>query len=381
LHTPLSASHIFAFVVILGFLSVRPRRVIFSDVQYLARLPQSRTGKINGLILVPIVMNRMRASFYEKLTARLDPRTVPAELKLLARIPLSTRRFLKRTILRAERGLIRLESEGASSPVDWAARRLARTLFGRLFRRRIGSPDFVVVGGAKPNLEAMAFLEVMGIRCLQGWGMTETTGPLAVCSIGDRYRGAFGTCGNLFPSTRAHIEEDGELIVEGPQVACGYHQPDGTFLPFNGRKRTGDHAQFDSTGRLRVVGKAADRITTENGINYNPIPFEEEIHGMDLRERHLIDDVVVIGDGQPRLGVVFFIKEGASAGGAARDYVEALLRSFNARRPVDEQIACWTLSDTPLREAGFLGPSGKLVRRRIEERYAGIFSPLVEVGN
>ncbi|HCF94739.1 MAG TPA: hypothetical protein DEW46_06740, partial [Verrucomicrobia bacterium] len=40
----------------------------------------------------------------------------------------------------------------------------------------------------------MAFLEVMGIRCLQGWGMTETTGALCVA---DRYDhdGAFGKCG------------------------------------------------------------------------------------------------------------------------------------------------------------------------------------------
>jgi long-subunit acyl-CoA synthetase (AMP-forming) len=236
----------------------------------------------------------------------------------------------------------------------------------------------VVVGGAKPSLEAMAFLEVMGIRCLQGWGMTETTGPLAVCRLGDRFKGAFGTCGTLFGSTRAYID-DGELVVEGPQIARGYHQPDGTFVPFHGKKRTGDHAEFDARGRLRVLGKASDRITTENGINYNPLAFEEEIRALDLEAGHRIEEVVVLGDGQPRLGAVFFLREGVVAGDDARVYLERLLGRLHGERPVDERIAAWTVSETPFREAGLLGPSGKLVRRRAEEAYVGIFEQLAEL--
>lgn len=373
IHCPLSASHIFAFVAILGFLAVRPRRVIFSDVQYLQRLPEARTGKVDGLILVPIVINRMRAGFYERLVQKLDPRTVPPELKSLARIPLPARKLLKRLALRAERAVIDLETTGSTNPAGWAAVQLARKLFGKLFQSRLGSPGFVVVGGAKPNLQAMAFLEVMGIRCLQGWGMTETTGPLAVCRLGDRFRGAFGTCGTLFPRTKAYVE-DGELVVEGPQIATGYHQPDGSFVAFNGQKRTGDHAEFDPAGRLRVLGKASDRITTENGLNYNPIPLEEDLHALDLLDRQLVEEAVVIGDAQPRLGAVFFLREGVARDEGTRAYLEALLRRFNDGRPVDERVGPWSWSDLPFKESGVLGPSGKLIRRRVEERFQHIFA-------
>jgi len=372
IHSPLSASHIFAFVCIVGFLAIKPRRILFSDVQYLQRLPQSKTGKIDGLILVPIVMNRMRAGFYERLTSKLDPQTAPAELKRLARIPLAARKLLKRAVLRAEQAVIDLETTGAMSPAGWAAIQLSRRLFGRMLAEKLGSPEFVVVGGAKPNLEAMAFLEVMGVRCLQGWGMTETTGPLAVCRLGDRFAGAFGTCGNLFPKTSAYIQ-DGELIVEGPQIASGYHQPDGSFVPFHGRKHTGDHAEFDKSGRLKVLGKASDRITTDNGLNYNPIPLEEELHALDLKGQHLLEEVVLIGDAQPRLGAVFFAREGIPHDAALRAYAASLVRAFNQAHPVDEKIGPWTLSDKPFKEAGLLGPSGKLVRRRVEERFASIF--------
>jgi long-chain acyl-CoA synthetase len=376
LHSPLSASHIFAFVAILGFLTVKPRRMIFSDVQYLARLPRSTTGKVDGLILVPIVMNRMRSAFYEKLTSNLDVRKVPVEAKRLARIPLRVRKLLKRMFLRSEQAMVTYETTGRVDLSGRLAIALLRKIFGPLFSSKLGSPDFVVVGGAKPNLQAMAFLEIMGIRCLQGWGMTETTGPLSVCRLGDRFRGAFGTCGTLFRETNAYIE-DGELVVEGPQIAHGYHEPDGSFTAFNGRKRTGDHAEIDASGRLKVLGKASDRITTDNGINYNPIPFEERLHALDLAGQNFCEEVVVIGDAKPRLGAVVFLREGVENTGATHAYVTKLIDTFNANRAVDERIASWTISDQLLKEAGVLGPSGKLIRRRVEDTYANIFGPHV----
>ena len=372
LHNPLSTSHIFAFSVILGLLAIKPRRIIFSDVQYLARLPQSRTGKVNALILVPIVLNRMRAGFYDKLVASLDPKTAPPQLRRLAKIPRPIRKQLKRLVQEAEEAVVDLERDGRIGLRRRGAILTARRLFGRLFRERLGSPEFVVVGGAKPNLQSMAFLEVMGVRCLQGWGMTETTGPLAVCSLGDRFRGAFGTCGPLFRNTNAYVE-DGELVVEGPQVARGYHQPDGTFVSFNGRKSTGDYAEFDANGRLRVIGKASDRITTENGLNYNPIPIEERLQRLDLEREQRCEEIVIIGDGQPRLGAVFFLRENVQADTATTDYLAACLREFNVQQAIDERIGSWVVSEVSFKESGVLGPSGKLIRRVVEERFGEMF--------
>ncbi len=384
LHSPLSTSHVFAFVVILGLLAVKPKRLLFSDVQYLSRLPEAVTGKVNGMILVPIVLNRMRSGFYDRLTSDLDPKTAPEPLRRLARIPLRVRRRLKRVVQQAEDAVIDREQGRHIGLRRRGAILTARRLFGRLFRGRLGSPEFVVIGGAKPNLKAMAFMEVMGIRCLQGWGMTETTGPLAVCSIGDRFRGAFGTCGPMFSGSKAYLE-DGELIVEGPQIARGYHDPDGSFVEFGGRKSTGDFAEFDAAGRLRVLGKASDRITTENGLNYNPIPFEEEMQTIDLERANRFEEIVVIGEGQPRLGAVFFTRpvEGSDAArGDERElheYAASCVRDFNEKRPVDERVERWVISPVGFKEAEVLGPSGKLIRRRVEERYGDIFDSSVQL--
>jgi long-subunit acyl-CoA synthetase (AMP-forming) len=167
--------------------------------------------------------------------------------------------------------------------------------------------------------------------------------------------------------------------VEGAQVARGYHQPDGTFVPFHGKKATGDQAEFDGAGRLKITGKASDRITTQNGLNYNPTVFEEELLGMDLEEKNWIEEVVIIGDAQPSLGGVFFLREGVASHEEGRAYVESLVRAFNAARAVDERLGPWALHDGPLKEAGFIGPTGKMLRRRVEETYVTLFGPTVEV--
>ena len=378
IHSPLSASHIFAFVVVMAFLTLRPRRVIFSDIQYLSRLTEEKTGKVDALILVPIVIHRLRSGLYEKLLYRRGDknREIPEELRRLTRIPLPARRLLKRILRGAERSLIEVEQGRRRGRLGWPLVRIARALLGPMVRRRLGSPEFVVIGGAKPCLEAMALLEVLGVRCLQGWGMTETTGPLAVCRLDDRFSGAFGTCGALFPRTSASIE-DGELIVEGPQIARGYVEPGGEVVPFNGRKKTGDSAIFDRRGRLKVLGKASDRITTDNGLNYNPLPMEDALKALDLERDNVLEEAVVIGDGRPRLGAVFFLREGLAATDESRRYVAELLRTHNAKRPVDEKIPVWTVSEKCLRDVGGLGATGKLVRRQVEKVFAHIYGEVL----
>ncbi len=372
-HCPLSASHIFAFVVMTAFISLKPRRVLLSDVQYLARLPQKKTGKIDAIILVPIVINRMRSLFYERLCTDFSVEKVPPGLEKLARLPLGLRGLLKRLCRRAEEGVIALEAGRLAGWLGLPLILLARLLFGRMVRQRMGSPAFMVLGGARPNLQAMAFFEVMGIRVLQGWGMTETTGPVCVSALSDRRSGALGTCGRLFPGTTARIDGE-ELVVEGTQIAKGYVEPDGTLAPFNGLQRTGDRAAFDHRGRLKVFGKVSDRITTDNGLNYLPLPMEDDLKAADLKKLNILEEVVVIGDARPRLGCVYFLREGVEETAAREEYLGGLIREFNASRPVDQQLGPWTVSARGLKESGGIGPSGKLVRRRIEEQYGVLYA-------
>jgi acyl-coenzyme A synthetase/AMP-(fatty) acid ligase len=150
-------------------------------------------------------------------------------------------------------------------------------------------------------------------------------------------------------------------------------EPDGSLKPFGGRLRTGDFARFDRQGRLKVLGKVSDRITLQNGLNYNPVHFEELIQAFDVRLDNVLEQAVIIGDGQARLGCVFYLREPHEPTESIRSYLGFLLREINATLPVDEHIGPWVLSPQRLREADVLGPSAKLIRRRIEENWAVLF--------
>ena len=149
----------------------------------------------------------------------------------------------------------------------------------------------------------------------------------------------------------------------------------------NGIKKTGDYAEFDSRGRLKVLGKASDRVTLLNGLNYNPNQFEEALLNADLKGKHLLEDVVVLGDGQERLGCVFFFREPKKyldysnelTSSTSRSYLENLIRRHNKARSIDEQIGHWSIHPEPIRDTAFIGPSGKLRRRLVEEEYQNLF--------
>jgi len=99
-HSPLSASHIFAFVVIFGFLAIKPRRMIFSDVQYLARLdeeiasappqvlPELLLAKAEALLVGGVALHLGRRAFHAQQFGRIGVHgsVVPDDLQHLLRL-------------------------------------------------------------------------------------------------------------------------------------------------------------------------------------------------------------------------------------------------------------------------------------------------------
>ena len=58
---------------------------------------------------------------------------------------------------------------------------------------------------------------------------------------------------------------------------------------------------------------------------------------------------------------------------ATTDYLAACLREFNVQQAIDERIGSWVVSEVSFKESGVLGPSGKLIRRVVEERFGEMF--------
>jgi long-chain acyl-CoA synthetase len=117
-----------------------------------------------------------------------------------------------------------------------------------------GRLRFVVSGGAALDRELAEYFELSGVVVLDGYGLTEAGGAVAVDLPGDHL---VGSVGRALPGTQLRIGVDGEVQVAGPGVMDGYHgRRVDTAAVMNGPwLSTGDSGVLDGDGRLRILGR------------------------------------------------------------------------------------------------------------------------------
>ena len=149
-----------------------------------------------------------------------------------------------------------------------------------------------ISGGAAlpPDLEA--FWNRLGYAVIQGYGMTETT---SLISLNHPFRSSRGSIGRVFPGMEVRVDEDGEIVVRGENVATAYRQGGANHLlaEKDGWFRTGDVAEKDAEGRLYFRGRKKNVIVTSAGMNIYPEDLERA-----LRAQAGVRDCVVLGVGR-----------------------------------------------------------------------------------
>lgn len=144
------------------------------------------------------------------------------------------------------------------------------------------------VGGGMPVQKAVAekWQKLTGIHLLEGYGLTECS-PLVTGNPYNlnQYSGSIGVPvastdvkfsdddGNEVP-----LGEPGEMWVKGPQVMAGYwNRPDATAeVMSDGWLATGDIAQIDADGFIRIVDRKKDMILV-SGFNVYPNEIEDVV--------------------------------------------------------------------------------------------------------
>ncbi|HEY0215736.1 MAG TPA: AMP-binding protein, partial [Cellulomonas sp.] len=173
-----------------------------------------------------------------------------------------------------------------------------RLVFHKLREAMGGRVEWAISGGAPLGERLGHFFRGIGIRVLEGYGLTETTAPATV-NLPSRTR--IGTVGPPLPGTAVRIAADGEVEVRGPQVFGRYHrnQVATDEALHDGWFRTGDLGSLDDDGFLRITGRKKEIIVTAGGKNVAPAVLEDR-----LRSHPLISQVVVVGDGRPFIGAL-----------------------------------------------------------------------------
>lgn len=157
-----------------------------------------------------------------------------------------------------------------------------------------GNVRYAVSGSAPLSPYLGHFYHSLGIKILEGYGLTETTAPATVNRT-ENFK--IGTVGPPLPGVTVRIEDDGEILVKGINVFKEYwknSEATAATMTSDGFFKTGDIGAFDSDGYLTITGRKKDIIVTAGGKNVAPAGLEDPI-----RANPLISQVVVVGDQKP----------------------------------------------------------------------------------
>jgi long-chain acyl-CoA synthetase len=278
-------------------------------------------------------------------------------------------------------------------PTGWLATkyRIAdRLVFSKVKNAVGGRIRFFVSGGGPLNPTLGRFFYSIGLRILEGYGLTETS-PVTNVNTFEHLR--IGTVGKAVPSTEVRIAPDGEIQVRGPQVMKGYYKrPEATaeVIDAEGWFSTGDIGVIDADGFLTITDRKKDLIVTAGGKKVAPQPIENR-----LKTHPLVEQVVVIGERRRYISLIVVpafdrLEAWAKSEGIAWSSREELVANPRVVSYVESEIL-GTLSDLarferPKKiallphdltvENGFLTPSLKVKRRVVEERLGDVIHGL-----
>ena len=248
-----------------------------------------------------------------------------------------------------------------------------------------------VVSAAAPlPPEVAAFFAGLGMKILDVYGMTETTGAFTT-NTPTAFR--LGTVGRPVPGIEVKIADDGEILARGPLNTPGYlNLPDQTraLLDEDGWLHTGDIGTIDADGFVCVVDRKKELIITSGGENISPAAVENA-----LVANPLIGQALAFGD-RRKFVVALLTLDGEVAPAWARARgIEASSLAELAENPVVlqavgdavaaanehlarvQQVKRWRLLPVEwTAESEELTPTFKLKRRIIHNKYADVIDSL-----
>jgi long-chain acyl-CoA synthetase len=243
-----------------------------------------------------------------------------------------------------------------------------------------------VSGGAPLGMDTAGWFADVGIRILEGYGLTETS-PVIALNTPDKYR--IGSVGPILANVEVRFAPDGELEVRAPSVFQGYwNKPKETAETFtaDGWLKTGDIGKIDEDGFLYITDRKKELLKTSGGKTIAPQPIENK-----LKAHVLVGNAALVGDKHKFASVVISpnftvleswakIKGVAYPAGDRRALVKDAKVLARYQRIVDAVNCSLAPFETIKRfavvadewsiETDELTPSMKLKRRVVEKKYA-----------
>ncbi|GIH99944.1 AMP-dependent synthetase/ligase [Planobispora takensis] len=278
------------------------------------------------------------------------------------------------------------EIQQAYDQADAALLSIIRSMIG------FDNARWLATAAAPMPLEVQRFFAGLGMKLLDVYGMTETTGAFTANSP-EHYK--LGTVGRAEPGVEVRIAEDGEILTRSPLNTKGYlNRPEATqeLLDAEGWLHTGDVGSIDEDGFVKILDRKKELIITAGGENISPANIENY-----LKEHPLIGQALAFGDGRPYPVAVLTLDGEVAPGWAQANgiaftglaelaahpdvlkAVEAAVETANDKLARVQQVKRWRLLPVEwTAETEELTPSLKLKRRVIHAKYAEVIAEMYE---
>jgi long-chain acyl-CoA synthetase len=260
-------------------------------------------------------------------------------------------------------------------------------------RERLGleRAEWIICGAAPLSRDVHEFLLALGLPMTEVYGMSEGS---CIITVSPTTEARIGSVGRAIPGVALRLESDGELLVHGEIVMRGYRADPGRtaeVLDDDGWLHTGDIAEIDDAGYVRIVDRKKELIINAAGKNMSPANIEEKLTSADP----LVGQAICIGDGRP-YNVALLVLDPDAAGACARELgigeksrahlvaheavrlrLERAVQTANARLSRVEQIKRYAvLGDEWLPGGDELTPTMKLKRKPIAAKYTATIEKL-----
>ena len=202
-----------------------------------------------------------------------------------------------------------------------------KLVFSKIKAKLGGRLKLLVSGGGALPQHVGEFFGNIGIRCQQGYGLTETS-PFV--TVNEFERQIHGTSGRVAPRQEVAIQnidtkdiitiqtynsykpdfasEEGEILCKGPNIMLGYYnRPDETAIVMDneGWFHTGDIGKFER-GYLKITDRYKNMLKTSLGKNIYPTPIENT-----YLQSEKIEQIFIIGDKREYVTAIVIPKEDA----------------------------------------------------------------------
>jgi long-chain acyl-CoA synthetase len=237
---------------------------------------------------------------------------------------------------------------------------LANLLIFPTVRRQVMGANLkaLICGSAPLAVETQRYYEMLGIRVLQVYGLTETT---AICTMDHPHHVEAGRVGPAIPGIEMKLGENDEILVRGLNIFPGYwKRPEETAKVLrDGWFHSGDQGEVNAEGNWKISGRIKNLVILSSGHNIPPEPIEDKA----LHHLPGAQHAVVVGNGRGYLSLLV-------TGSVKAEMVRTALETVNSGLPHYKQVRAFHLCAEPFTiDNGMLTANGKLKRDAINLRW------------